>query len=200
MESPNQDQKRGTSSLVIAERRGMPVYVRNPSIPGAEDLSRSRKRQIGDEHKGLVIDDGSGEILGRGAAVAYEWEEVDSERFVKLFLAGLKQASGLSKAGLTMFEMVYSLMQEKPGSDKVELSFLTAGKSKKVFYDGLRELLEKGFLFHSPVDGAFFVNIRYMFNGDRLAFVKAYHLKGAKPQPEQLSLLPPERGGRPAAE
>jgi hypothetical protein len=29
-----------------------------------------------------------------------------------------------------------------------------------------------------------------MFNGDRLAFVKAYHLKGAKPQPEQLSLLP----------
>jgi len=28
-----------------------------------------------------------------------------------------------------------------------------------------------------------------MFNGDRLAFVKAYHLKGTKPQPEQLSFL-----------
>ena len=60
-----------------------------------------------------------------------------------------------------------------------------------VAVDGLRELLEKEFLYRSPYDGTFFINIRYMFNGDRLAFVKAYHLKGgAKPQPEQLSLLP----------
>ena len=170
----------------------MPVYLTNPSIPEHNDISRARKRQLGDEHKGLVIDDGSGEVLGRGAAIAYEWEEVDSERFVKLFLIGVKQAAGLTKAGLTMFEMVYNLMRDKPGTDRVELSFLTAGKSKKVFYDGLRELLEKGFLFNSPYDGTFFVNIRYMFNGDRLAFVKAYHLKGAKPQQEQLSLLPPD--------
>jgi hypothetical protein len=31
-----------------------------------------------------------------------------------------------------------------------------------------------------------------MFNGDRLAFVKAYQLKGSKPSQGQLSLLPPE--------
>jgi hypothetical protein len=30
----------------------------------------------------------------------------------------------------------------------------------------------------------FFVNIRFMFNGDRLAFVKSYHLKGASRQHE----------------
>jgi len=39
-------------------------------------------------------------------------------------------------------------------------------------------LLEKEFLYRSPSDGVFFVNIRFMFNGDRLAFVKSYHLKG----------------------
>jgi hypothetical protein len=33
---------------------------------------------------------------------------VDAERFVKLFMAGLKQATGLSKAGLSIFEVVYS--------------------------------------------------------------------------------------------
>jgi hypothetical protein len=30
----------------------------------------------------------------------------------------------------------------------------------------------------------YFVNIRFMFNGDRLAFVKSYHLKGASRQQE----------------
>src|ERR1700691_2107395 len=135
----------GNNSQVIAERRGMPVYLSNPSIPEKDDISRSRRRQIGDDHKGLVINDGSGEVLGPGMAIAYEWEEVDKERFVKLFLGGVKQAAGLSKSGLTMFEMVYNILRHSPGSDKIELSFLTAGKPKATYYNGMRELLEKGF-------------------------------------------------------
>jgi hypothetical protein len=38
--------------------------------------------------------------------------------------------------------------------------------------------------YRSPSDGVFFVNIRFMFNGDRLAFVKSYHLKDASRQQE----------------
>jgi hypothetical protein len=115
--------------------------------------------------------------LGLGGAVVYEWEEVDKERFVKLFLAGLKQASGLSKAGLAVFELVYTALRDAPGEDTVRLSVMTVGMKKTTYYNGLRELLKKEFLYRSPWDGVFFVNIRYMFNGDRLAFVKAYHLK-----------------------
>jgi len=48
----------------------------------------------------------------------------------------------------------------------------------------VRELLAKEFLYRSPSDGVFFLNIRFMFNGDRLAFVKTYHLKGASRQQE----------------
>ena len=70
-------------SDAISEKRGIKVYLTNPSVPEKGAITRPRRRQIGDEHKGLVIDDGSGEVLGRGAAIAYEWEEVDSERFVK---------------------------------------------------------------------------------------------------------------------
>jgi hypothetical protein len=136
-------------------------------------------------------------VFGPGTALAYEWEEVDAERFVKLFLSGLKQASGLSKAGLTIFEVVYHQIRQNPNNDKVELSYMIASKSVSNLQDrtyrrGLRELLDKEFLFRSQAEGVFFVNIRYMFNGDRLAFVKAYHLKGSPPQHEQLSLLPPD--------
>ena len=77
--------------------------------------------------------------------MVYEWEEVDKERFVKLYLAGLKQAAGLSKAGLAVFELVYSQLQSKPGQDTITLSLLTAGMKKTAYYNGLRELLEKEF-------------------------------------------------------
>jgi hypothetical protein len=57
-------------------------------------------------------------------------------------------------------------------------------------------LLDREFLLRSTADGVFFVNIRYMFNGDRLAFVKAYQVTGT---PAELPLpappiLPPMKG------
>jgi len=176
----------------------MPVYLSNPSVPEKNEISRPRKTQLGTERRGIVIDGTSGDFLGHGGAYAYEFEEVDKERFVKLFLGGVKQAAELSKAGLSMFELVYNELRKAPGQDTIGLSVLTAGKKKSTYYAGLRELLEKEFLYHSPVEGVFFVNIRYMFNGDRLAFVKAYHLKGAGFQPE-LPLEEPPALPAPAA-
>src|SRR5271154_6283069 len=159
---------------VLAEKRGVPIYTSNPSIPSADEIRKPKRTRLGNDLKGLVVDNGNGEILGHGGAMVYEWEEVDKERFVKLYLAGLKQAAGLTKAGLAVFEMVYNQLQKKPGQDTITLSILTAGMKKTAYYNGLRELLEKEFLFRSPYDGTFFVNIRFMFNGDRLAFVKGY--------------------------
>ena len=56
--------------------------------------------------------------------------------------------------------------------------------NERTFRRGLRELLEKEFLYRSTSDGVFFINIRFMFNGDRLAFVRTYHLKGHRQQAE----------------
>jgi hypothetical protein len=182
------DQK---SSRIIGEKRGVPVYTTNPSIPAKEDISRARRAQIGNDQKGLIIHEGTGEILGIGGAVVYEWEEVDKERFVKLFLAGVKQAAGLSKAGLAIFEVVYTLIRESPNTDQVQLNLYVAsehieGINERTYRRGLRELLDKKFLYRSPSEGVFFVNIRYMFNGDRLAFVKAYHLQGSAANKRRL--------------
>lgn len=118
----------------------------------------------------------------------YEWEEVDKERFVKLYLAGLKQAAGLSKSGLSVFEIVYNELRRKPGEDTVLLSASASSLEERTYQRGLRELLEKEFLYRSHYDGMFFVNIRFMFNGDRLAFVKGYRLKEDPRQP-QLPLV-----------
>ena len=181
-------------SGAVTTKHGVPLYRSNPSIPSTGEIARTKRVQIGDEHKGFVVDNGTGEILGRGGAISYEFEEVDKERFVKLYLAGLKQAAGLSKAGLAVFEIVYNQLRERPGQDAVLLSARDHQLPKTTYFRGLRELLDKEFLFRSTIDGQFFVNIRFMFNGDRLAFVKGYKLKTADPKQGNLPLPGPDLG------
>ena len=183
----------------IRQKRGVTIYMTNPSVPAKDEISRSRRTQFGNEHRGMVIDGGTGEILGRGAAYMYEFEEVDKERFVKLFLDGVRKTAGLSSTGLMIFELIYNQVRGNPNSDKIEMSLMVAqdrlpNLAERTYRRGLRELLDKEVIFRSPVEGVFFVNIRCMFNGDRLAFVKAYHLKGSGYQPE-LQLEPRKEEG-----
>lgn len=168
----------------IEEKFGQPVYPSNPSVPDEGEIKRGRRAQIGTDRQGMVIDSGTGEILGHGGAIAYEWEEVDKERFVKLYLEGLKQAVGLSKAGLAVFQIVYDQVRENKGRDYVLISAATSGLVQQTYSRGLRELIDREFLFRSDNPGLFWVNIRFMFNGDRLAFVKGYRLKDSGRQAE----------------
>lgn len=172
----------------VATKRGVPVYRVNPSIPAANGLTTRQKRFEVPGGKGAVIvDNSTGEIKGIGGMGFWWQEEVDASRFVKLFLDGIKQACNLSKSGMQIFELVYHQMRESPGNDKIELSQYMAhdrGLNQRTFRRGLRELLEKQFLYRSTSDGLFFINIRFMFNGDRLAFVKTYHLKESGQQSE----------------
>ena len=54
-------------SDIIREKHGIPVYRTNPSIPDTGEIARAKRVQIGDTHKGLVVDNGTGEILGAAA-------------------------------------------------------------------------------------------------------------------------------------
>ena len=167
---------------VGAVKRGVPMYRVNPSVPDPENITKRKTVRFGDDKRGFVVDGGSGEILSVGGVGFYEFEEVDNARFVKLFLEGVKQAAGLSKAGLAVFELVYRQVQENPGTDEIKISHYIAsdwGINERAYRRGIKELLDREFLFKSLMDGVFFVNIRYMFNGDRLAFVKGYQRKKA---------------------
>lgn len=174
----------------ISTKRGFPVYRTNPSVPSTSGMpTRTKRFHVPGGRGSVIVDNSSGEIKGLGGMGFWWEEEVDSSRFVKLFLDGIKQAADLSKTGMQMFELVYQQMRANPGSDEIKLNQYVArdhGISDRTYQRGVRELLEKEFLYRSPSDGVFFVNIRFMFNGDRLAFVKSYHLKGAGPQRELL--------------
>ncbi len=177
-----------TDGNQVSTKRGFPVYRTNPSIPPTNGLpTRSKRFHVPGGKAAVIVDNSTGEIKGIGGMGFWWEEEVDSSRFVKLFLDGIKQAADLSKTGMQVFELVYHQMRANPGSDEIKLNQFVArdhGISDRTYQRGVRELLEKEFLFRSPSDGVFFVNIRFMFNGDRLAFVKSYHLKDAGRQAE----------------
>jgi len=178
---------------VRAVKRGVPMYRSNPSVPDPENITKKKAVRFGDDKRGFVVDSGSGEILAVGGVGFYEFEEVDSARFVKLFLEGVKQTAGLSKPGLAMFELVYRQVQENPGTDEIKISHYIAsdfGINERAYRRGIKELLDRGFLFKSLMDGVFFVNIRYMFNGDRLAFVKGYKRRNSTPEQAKIPAIP----------
>ncbi|MBY0585800.1 hypothetical protein K2X85_01415 [bacterium] len=175
----------------VTMKRGFPVYRTNPSVPSTSGMpTRSRRFHVPGGKASMIVNHTTGELKGIGGMGFWWEEEVDTTRFVKLFLDGIKQAAGLSKTGIQVFELVYHQMRANPGEDEIKLNQYVAkdhGMSDRTYQRGVRELLEKEFLYRSPSDGVFFVNIRFMFNGDRLAFVKSYHLKGAAKQ-QQLPL------------
>lgn len=122
------------------------------------------------------------------APIAGFWhsEEVDSTKFVKLYLNGVRAFRDLTSAGAKVFDLLYLQVQKTIGSDIIWLNFIEVEQNitpmgKSTFMRGMRELLDKGFIAESTVPSKYFLNPDYLWNGDRLAFVKAYHRTPSRP-------------------
>lgn len=179
-------------------RRGHPVYEKNPSIIGMlpARIKQSKPQKLASAY---MVAPATGEKIGQGAFSFVQEKAVDPENFVKMYLKGIKKHSELGKAGLTLFELVFHQISGKGGKDKdkVELSYLLAQKwkpdlTRSTYFRGLNELIEKGFLFCSMAADVYFVNINFMFNGDRINLVESYVRKETVAQAE-LPLLEPIR-------
>ncbi len=165
-------------------RRGFPLYEVNPSLSDRFP-ARIKSAKLSKAGDAYMIAPGTGEVIAQGAFAFVEEKEVDSEQFVKMYLAGIQRYGELSKAGALLFEFVYREISGKEGKDKdtVVINYLLALKWKpdlaeRTYYRGMSELLEKGFLFRSIATDIYFVNVRFMFNGDRMALVQSYRRKG----------------------
>jgi hypothetical protein len=73
--------------------------------------------------------------------------------------------------------------------DTVTLNYFLAQKwkpelARRTYERGINNLLEMEFLFRSVAADVYFVNIRYMFNGDRMVIMSVYHRAGSTLQTE----------------
>ncbi len=130
----------------------------------------------------MVVSGSTGEIMA--PAGFWQAQEVDKTQFVKLYVNGVKAFKDLSGAGTKVFELLYIAVQKFPGKDSVYLSFHAIDQnmyrmSESTFHRGMRELTEKGFIAETMAPNLYFLNPDYLWNGDRLAFVKEFRLKGS---------------------
>lgn len=184
----NKDEK--IAELEIGKRRGFPIYRSNPSLINLDQGQiKQNATKVIHGNKAMLMDTATGEITGEGAVAFLEREEVDPERFVKLYLAGLDGMFKLAKSGQAVFKLLWLQVQAKPNSDRVELNHFIAeeyglGITYRMVNRGIKELLEKEFIYHSPTAGMFYYNARFLFNGNRILTAKEYVLQGTEQQQE----------------
>jgi hypothetical protein len=141
-------------------------------------LVKSKTKRITNNRGELMVKAHDGEIV---SPIAGFWhaEEVDSSQFVKLYINGVRAFAELSKTGAKVFEILYYEIQSNIGKDKLYLSLKTVNQDlvkigKATFYRGLDELIAKKFIAPTDSIGWYWLNPDYVWNGDRLSFVKTY--------------------------
>jgi len=128
----------------------------------------------------MMITSPSGEFIA--PAGFWQTQEVDKTQFVKLYINGVKAFRDLTGPGTKVFEILYLEVQGQIGKDMVYLSFNAVKQevtpmSEATYTRGMRELIAKGFIAPNVLQGWYFINPDYMWNGDRLAFVKEFRVK-----------------------
>lgn len=159
---------------------GFPVYETNPSVTN-EIPTRVKKTDKGQNSNFSMIAPDTGELVANGALCFVEEKEVDTEEFVKVYKDGIRQMNKLTKPGFELFTYVYDEIVGKNGvnKDTIALNAYHIQKwkpdmSARTYNRGLHELLQKKILFRSITRDVFFINVRYLFNGDRMGLVKLY--------------------------
>jgi len=164
-------------------RRGLQKYRENPFLMATSNNSKGGVRKISGqtEDRLMVVNPETGEFVGGGVGF-FQYQEVDKTQFIKLYVNGVKAITELTSAGTKVFEVLYRAVQENKDNDKVFLAFDLIDQervkiSESTFYRGMKELIKKNFIAETTVQNCYFLNPDYLFNGDRLSFVKSFVMK-----------------------
>lgn len=181
-----------TKTTELTTRRGVVLHKLNPFMQGDAVVTKTKTKRLTNKRGDMLVMGATGEIV-TGIAGFWQAQEVDATQFVKLFVQGVKAFKDLTGAGTKVFEVLYHEMQKNMNQDRVFLSFQAVDQttnlmSEATYTRGMRELVAKGFLAATQVQGWFWINPSYLWNGDRLAFVREYRKKGWQENERQQTL------------
>lgn len=174
-----------TNMIEKRTRRGLAVYESNPFFR-LDDASKKIKELRNEKGERMIV--GQGGAPATAPAGFWRTEDVDNEKFIKLYISGVKAFEELTGAGTKVFTILYTELQNNLGKEYVHMSFDAIDQnatpmSNATYSRGMKELITKKFLAPSIVQGRFFVNPDYVWSGDRIAFVREYRRKQPRPDP-----------------
>jgi hypothetical protein len=172
-------QKRYKSDL----RSLVPSPLHNPLME--PQTIQTTRRLVKTGRSQDLLDPSTGELVAKSAI--HTIEEKDDENFVKVFAAGIAASYDLGRTAQRVFQAVLDQYQRTPMTggyaDSVELFWFgngiegrDIGMSEFTFKRGLRELLDKSFLY-PKTSSSYWTNPALFFKGNRVIFIKEYRRK-----------------------
>lgn len=112
---------------------------------------------------------------------------VDKDQFVKLYISGFETLSNLKNSSKLTFSYIFNQIRKEVGQDRYYFSYKDYCSfceeenidkiSSASFWRAIKELLENDVIAKSKMENLYFLNIAYVFNGDRMQFIQEYELK-----------------------
>ena len=174
---------------------GLPITMRHSKNPFMEDLIRqSKKKQAlkhysADGNKFMIVNTSNPTDSAKVTAFGTS-EEVEMNRFVKLYADGVGGIMGLNNAGKKVFALLFMQLRGSDGKDKDEVTLnyaLIPEETKKqlklsqtTFYRGVKELIKQNFIAATMAINVYYINPTFIFNGDRLVVMHQYLLREEK--------------------
>lgn len=166
------------------------TYKENPSIEKAMvNTKKGAKMVFGNNNQtDITLYEDSTEEVKKLTLEFCAKKVIDKDEFIKIYIHSFPVLSELKNSTKILYQYILYLVNQEVGKDKIYISYkdyLNKAEenkfllkiSKATFYRGLEELLDKEILFKSELLNIYFLNIAYIFNGDRLRFITEYQLK-----------------------
>lgn len=188
----------GLTFAPVASRHGRPVYSVNPSHSRVAGKIKTSARYLTNQRgeQFTIISEDTGEVIQEGAVFAKK-EYVDKQQFVKLFAGAVESITGLNGTGKRLFKVLYQMMLDNPDTDEFYLNRMEISRydpvSSTTYHRGMEDLIDKKIIFASTIPGKFFINIDFLYNGNRLVKITDYRCSEipvlSLPSPEEEQVL-----------
>lgn len=171
------NESRDDEKREITGVRKAPTFTENPFLKGSLVEVSGRKKRYSVAARGDTIISKTGQV--KGGIEHTIVRVVDDSQFVKVFADGIIGIYDLKSAGSKVFRYLFDEVQKHPNIDRIYLYFMDAQEepwkiSKPVFFRGMAELLDKGFIARSANPNMYYLNPAMIWNGDRFRFVQEY--------------------------
>ena len=177
------------SKAKVKSHRGL-RHDRNPFLSSALTNTKTGTRRLSNASgdRMILVNETNGEVVA--PAGFWQSQEVDETKFIKLYINGVRAFKDLSNSGTRVFELLYLRVQEAIGKDTIWLTYPSIDQavtsiSSATFYRGMSELINKEFIAETLTPGKFYLNPDFLWNGDRLAFVKEYRRSTSRAKAEK---------------
>lgn len=169
--------------------REFPQHSISPFFKGLYQVkTRNKIFAVGKQYS--LFDHKSGEIEVDKTAFIGMRKVVDKGEFVKIYRGAIQALFDLSLKAQRVYGYFMEAMRINDHAvlfDQTECMEHTGYKSKVSVWEGVAELLEKGFIARATKQNVFFVNPEISFNGDRLVQFNEWILRGSEAHKELKS-------------